>query len=83
MPARFDQPEEYWSKLKTAVREEGGVSTAVLDRDGRVLKLSFAVKDDEGLRVKGGTISLEASDGVDIGNFAKVMQSNTTSLQAS
>jgi len=51
MPARFDQPEEYWSKLKTAVREEGGVSTAVLDRDGRVLKLSFAVKDDEGLRL--------------------------------
>ena len=33
------------------------------------------------VQVKGGTISLEASDGVDIGNFAKVMQSNTTSLQ--
>ena len=42
MPARFDQPEEYWSKLKTAVREEGGVSTAVLDRDGRVLKVRLA-----------------------------------------
>eukprot|EP01052_Picozoa_sp_SAG31_P023984 SAG31_NODE_2012_length_6668_cov_5.925407_8_plen_70_part_00 len=38
MPARFDEPNTYWDRLRTAVQDDG-VSSAKLERDGELLKV--------------------------------------------